>query len=378
MIGSEISLIGLKALILAGGFGTRLRPLSCSRPKLMFPIANRPILEWTLEGLKKCGVDEVILAVNYMADVLEKHFGNSRRGLKISYSKEVKPLGTGGPIKEAEEQLVEEGDKEPFLVLNGDIISSIDYTALYQAHVNSGAEITISLHQVEDPSRYGVVEITDNERILRFIEKPPPGSEPSNLINAGVYVINPSVLNKIPKGKKISIEREVFPRLATSGLLYGYQFEGFWFDIGVPDDYLNANMRLLEKISRESTSIEKSAKVNSRSKIIQPVALSEEVIIEENAVIGPYVSLGKDSYIERGSKLENSILFNEVYVDEFSIIQGAIIGERSVLGKCVKIKSGCILGDNVQVRDNVTLTEGVQVCPHKEIIESVFEKRFIT
>ncbi len=369
---------GIKALILAGGFGTRLRPLSCTRPKLMFPLVNRPLLDWTLESLDNYGVDEVILAVNYMAEVLEKYFGRSRRGLKISYSKEVKPLGTGGAIKEAEEELIGKERGEPFFVLNGDIISSIDYSALYKAHVNSGAEITITLHQVEDPSRYGVVEITDNKQIIRFVEKPQLGSAPSNLINAGAYVINPSVFNIMTKGKKFSIEREIFPRLAMSGVLNGYRCEGFWFDIGVPDDYLKANMRLLEKISRESTSIEKSATINSRAKIIHPVALSEEVIIGENAIVGPYVSLGKGSYIEKGSKVENSILFNEVYIDEFSIIQGAIIGERSVLGKYTKIKSGCILGDNVQVRDNVTLTQGVQVCPYKDITESVFEKRFIT
>jgi len=370
-------MVGIKALILAGGFGTRLRPLSCTRPKLMFPIVNRPLLDWTLESLENCGVDKVILAVNYMAEVLEKYFGSSRRGLKISYSKELKPLGTGGPIKEAEEQLVEKGNKEPFLVLNGDIISSIDYNALYQAHMNSEAEITVTLHQVEDPSRYGVVEITDSGRILRFVEKPPPGFAPSNLINAGVYVINPSVLSEIPRGKKISIEREIFPRLAESGVLYGYLFDDLWFDIGIPDDYLRANTRLLENVIKEDAHLEKSIKIDSKARIIPPVALSEGVIVGENAIVGPYVSLGNGSHIGRGSRIENSILFDEVFIDEFSTVKGSIVGEYSALGKYVRVENGCILGDNVHVGDNVTLSEGVQVCPHKEVSESIIEKQVI-
>jgi len=347
-------MVGIKALILAGGFGTRLRPLSCTRPKLMFPIACKPLLEWTLERLENCSVVEVILAVNYMADVFEKSYGSSRKGVKISYSREKKPLGTGGPLKEAEEHLIDGGSSEPFFVLNGDILSSLDYT-----------------------SRYGVVEIDSDGRVLRFVEKPPLGSEPSNLINAGVYVINPSVLEYIPRGEKISLERQIFPKLAESGVLYGYVFEDMWIDIGVPDDYLRANKMVLEEEDKETSSIEINAKVHPKAKIVPPITVCKGVVIGEGASVGPYVSLGEGTYIGRGVKLESSILFNEVFVDDFSLIKGAIIGQGALLGKKTKVEEGCILGDYVTVNDNVTLSSGVQICHNKEVNKSILEKRIV-
>ena len=370
-------MVGIKALILAGGFGTRLRPLSCTRPKLMFPIACKPLLEWTLERLENCSVVEVILAVNYMADVFEKSYGSSRKGVKISYSREKKPLGTGGPLKEAEEHLIEGGSSEPFFVLNGDILSYIDYTSLYQSHLNFGAELTIALHHVDDPSRYGVVEIDSDGRVLRFVEKPPIGSEPSNMINAGVYVINPTVLEYIPRGEKISLERQIFPKLAESGVLYGYVFEDMWVDIGVPDDYLRANKMVLEQETKETSSIEINAKVHPKAKTIPPITVCKGVVIGKDASVGPYVSLGEGTYIGRGVKLENSILFNEVFVDDFSLIKGAIIGQGALLGKKTKVEEGCILGDHVTLNDNVTLSSGVQICHNKEVNKSILEKRIV-
>ncbi|MDH5451653.1 MAG: nucleotidyltransferase family protein, partial [Candidatus Bathyarchaeota archaeon] len=159
----------LKAVILAGGFGTRLRPLSCTRPKLLFPVVNKPILDWTLERLAEIGVKEVILAVNYMAETLMQHYGSARYGMKISYSTEDRPLGTGGPVKKAEKLI---GHKEPFLVLNGDILTNMNYAQLLEQHRENGAVATIALCEVDDPSRYGIVELTEEKQITRFIEKP--------------------------------------------------------------------------------------------------------------------------------------------------------------------------------------------------------------
>ena len=211
----------MKALILAGGYGTRLKPLSYTKPKLMFPIANRPILEWTIESLSNYGIKDVILAVNYMADTIERHFGDSWKGVKISYSREKKSLGTGGPIKQAEQLLVKDS-KEPFIVLNGDILSSINYKSLYQAHLNSGSKLTVALYEVVDPSRYGVVELNKEGRILRFVEKPRKDYVQSNIINAGVYVVDTRVLDCITQGEKVSLERHIFPKLVESGNLFGY------------------------------------------------------------------------------------------------------------------------------------------------------------
>ncbi|TEU08379.1 nucleotidyltransferase family protein, partial [Candidatus Bathyarchaeota archaeon] len=175
----------MKALVLAGGFGTRLRPLSCTRPKMLFPLANQTLLDWTLKNLSEGGVDTVVLAVNYMAEALVRYFGPTKFDLGIIYSREGRPLGTGGPIKKAEALLV---DGEPFLVLNGDVISDIDYRRIVEYHKSKGAAATIALIRVPDPSRYGAVEMDSEGRVLRFVEKPERGEAPSNLINAGIYV----------------------------------------------------------------------------------------------------------------------------------------------------------------------------------------------
>ena len=168
----------MKALILAGGVGTRLRPLSCTRPKLLFPVVNKPLLDWTLERLAESGVKEVILAVNYMAEAFIQRYGKSRYGMKISYSREEKPLRTGGPIKKAEEMI---GREKSFFVLNGDILTKIDYAELLERHEEKDAIATIALYEVEDPSRYGTVKLTENHRVIRFEEKAPRGKPPAIL-----------------------------------------------------------------------------------------------------------------------------------------------------------------------------------------------------
>ncbi|MFH0897061.1 MAG: nucleotidyltransferase family protein, partial [Candidatus Bathyarchaeota archaeon] len=265
----------MKALILAGGFGTRLRPLSCTRPKLMFPVANRPVIDWILEGLAKNGVKTVILAVNYGADMLLQHLGKTRFGMNILYSYENKPLGTGGPVKKAEKLLNE--DKEPFFVLNGDVLSSIDYSALFQSHKSNGAQATMALHEVENPSRFGVVELNGHNQILRFIEKPKLEEAPSKLINAGTYVLNRSVLGLIAPEAKISMERDIFPILASKGQLYGQRFEGLWMDIGTPDDYLLANVAVLSIIASEKPFLGSDVEISSEAKLIPPVATGNRV-----------------------------------------------------------------------------------------------------
>lgn len=258
----------MKALILAGGFGTRLRPLSCTRPKLMFPVANRPLLDWIMENLSKNGVTTVILAVNYGAEMLQQYFGDSKYSMEIMYSHENKPLGTGGPIKKAEGFLG--SDKEPFFVLNGDILSSISYETILKFHQTNGAKATIALREVENPSRFGVVQLNSENQILRFVEKPKIEEAPSNLINAGVYVLDHSIINMIPPDTKVSTERSIFPQIAQERKLYGQKFDGLWIDIGTPDDYLNANIAMLNLIAKEKPLIGKRTKISNEAKIVPP------------------------------------------------------------------------------------------------------------
>ena len=368
----------MKALILAGGFGTRLRPLSCTRPKMLFPVANMPLLDWTLKRLAKSKVKRVILAVNYMAEAFIKRYGKKAYGIKILYSRDPypapetlklfqRPLRTGGPIKRAEKLI---GHKEPFLVLNGDILTNINYAELMKKHRASGAVATIALYKVEDPSRYGVVELTKENRIVRFVEKPTREEAPSNLINAGIYALNPEIFDYIPEGRPVSIEHEIFPKLAEEGKLHGYDFQGYWIDIGEPNDYLKANQLLLD-IEIEKEKLGKNVALESETEIHKPCVIGENVSIGEKSKIGPYVAIGENVSVGKGVLIENSIIFPRTIISDFTSIKGAVIGEASIVGRWVKIESGCIIGDHAMIQDNITLTQGVTVCPSKEVKESV-------
>jgi NDP-sugar pyrophosphorylase family protein len=361
----------VKAVIIAGGFGTRLRPLSCTRPKQLFPIGGRPLLDWTLERLAKCGVDMVVFAVNYLFDAFVNRYGESAYGMKLRYSKEAKPLGTGGCVKNAEKII---GREEPFLLLNGDILSNIDYSKLIAQHMRNDATATITLLKVEDPSRYGAVEIVDKNRIARFIEKPERGKAPSNLINAGIYVLNPEIFGFIQGEARVSIEREVFPVLARDSKLFGFEFKGLWIDIGEPSDYLKGN-RLLMDAELKNGFMADSAKLEGEVEIINPVVTCEHTSIGGKSKIGPDVALGDNVTIGRGVRIENSIIFPSAIISDFSSLKGAIIGEGAIVGKWVKIEDNCIVGDHAMIYDNVTLAKGVTVCPQKEVTESVLSAR---
>jgi NDP-sugar pyrophosphorylase family protein len=357
----------MKAVVLAGGFGTRLRPLTCTRPKLLVFVLNKPLLDWTLEGLAKRGVEEVILAVNYMAEVFINHYGKSKNGIRLHYSKEEKPLGTGGPIKKAE-PLIKRA--EPFFVLNGDILANINYRELARKHEENCALATIALHKVEDPSRYGTVELTKQNQIKRFVEKPSSWEEPSSLVNAGIYVLDPKIFDYIPSSHPVSIEREVFPKLAKEGSLYGYVFEDVWLDIGEPADYFRANWLLLNK-QTERASLEKNSEVETDVEIIPPIKVAEKVVIKRKSKIGPYAILGKKVNVEKGASIRKSIVFPETTICESASINGSVIGENVTIGKNVKIGEGCIIGDYVTIQDNVVLPPGVSVCPYKKVSESM-------
>ncbi|MFQ6054186.1 MAG: sugar phosphate nucleotidyltransferase, partial [Candidatus Bathyarchaeia archaeon] len=333
---------GLKALVLAGGFGTRLRPLSCTRPKMLFPVANMPLLDWTLRNLSEGGVDTVILAVNYMAEALVRYLGPTKFDLGIIYSREERPLGTGGPIRKAADLLA---DGEPFLMLNGDIISDIDYRRLVDFHTRKGGLATIALFQVPDPSRYGAVEIDGDGRILRFVEKPEPGKAPSNLINAGIYVLDPQVIDYIPEGRSVSIEQEVFPVLAGERALYGFEAHGLWMDVGVPEDYLRANARLLSK--QDGVRVDEGSTVDDSAEVIPPSILGVGVEVGANSVLGPHTSIADYVHIGRGCRIENSIIFPGATIGDYTSVRNAIIGENATLERWVKVESGSLIGDYV-------------------------------
>jgi mannose-1-phosphate guanylyltransferase len=356
-------------LILAGGFATRLRPLSCSRPKTLFPIVNKPLLEWIFEKLAKDGCEEAILGVNALTQFYIKQHHPHRHGLKVKFSVDPPrmPLGTAGPIKKAERLL---GNDEPFIVLNGDIFADLSYRELYNAHVKADASATIALCKVEEPSRYGVAEMDTNNRIKRFIEKPPKGTAPSNLINAGVYILSPEVFDYIPSGKAVSMEREVFPKLAEERKLYGQFVNGLWIDIGKPEEYLQTNKMILDTLA--------NAQKQKRSKNFElkhPVAFDKGVSIDEKSVIGPYAILGENVKIGKNVHISNSVVFPHASISDFSMVEGAIIGEGAHIGKHVTLSNGCIIGDHAKIKDNLHLSDASSVCPAKEVAENIIKPK---
>ena len=361
----------MKAVILAGGFATRLRPLSCTRPKTLFPLVNKPLLQWIFERLSKNGVSEAILAVNPLIEfyIKQQHVPRSGLSVKFSHDPAKMPLGTAGPVKRAEKLI---GHAEAFLVLNGDIFADLSYKRIVASHLKRGALATIALCKIEDPSRYGVAEMADNGRIKRFIEKPPRDTAPSNLINAGVYVLSSKVLELIPEGRAVSMEREVFPKLAEEGGLYGHFIQGLWMDIGKPEEYLQTNRILLDAIHVEQQ--QSSDKFASK----KPIALDKGVSIGEKSVIGPYAVLGKNVTVGRNVRIKDSVIFGEAKIGDSAVIDGAIVGEGAVIGKNVKIGKGCIIADQAKIKDDVHLEKGTSVCPAKEVNERTLKSKIVS
>ena len=318
------------------------------------------MLQWIFERLAKNNVKETVLAVNQLTEFYIKQNRVPKSGLKVRYSHDPpkKPLGTGGPVKHAERFL----GHEPFLVLNGDIFADINYKELMETHIKTGALATLSLCQVEDPSRYGVAEITKNGRITRFTEKPPKGTEPSNLINAGVYVLNPEVLQLIPEGRAVSMEREIFPKLATNGELFGHVVHGLWMDIGKPEEYLQTNKIILDAIS-----VKRKRKRTSRFQLKEPIALDKDVSVADGAVIGPYAVLGKNVTVGKNTHIKDSVIFSGTNIGNSAWINGAIIGEEAEIGDHVKFGKGCIIADHAKITKGVSLTDDMAVCPAKVV-----------
>ncbi len=350
---------------MAGGYATRLRPLSCTRPKALFPVAGKPMLEWLLDGLSAQGVEAAILAVNYLEDRIKLRFGSRHGDMRIKYSKEPHPLGTAGPIRYARALLEGHG---PFLVMNGDIMNELSVADMLEFHMGRGAAATIALHEVEDASRFGAVELGDGMRIRRFVEKPKPGQEPSRLINAGMYILEPEILDMIPDGRKVSLEREIFPRLAEEGRLFGYRYGGLWLDIGKFDDYIRANRVYLERVSGNPKRYRLRALAPPAGVTVEPPAfISDEAKVGAGARVGPYSSISEGSVLAERAQVRGSILFEGVEVGEGAIIEDSIIGEGCRIGKGARIGPGCVLGDMVQVRDGLTVSNRAVVCHFKEI-----------
>jgi mannose-1-phosphate guanylyltransferase len=372
----------VKAVILSGGLGTRLRPLTCSRPKPLFPILNKPLLETQIVNLAKAGVSEVILAINYMAEVVQAVIGDgSKYGIKITYSEEIEPLGTGGAVKNAEKFI----DGDTFFQLNGDIVTSLDYAPLLKFHRDHKAELTLAGYIVEDPTRFGVMKLDGQNRVTEFVEKPKSVSKEDAKrlpINAGVNIFEPSALDLIPAGKKLSMEKEIFPQLVSRGRVYCMPFSGIWLDVGLPSDFMRANKLLLEYNfvnGKDKTLISPNCIIGKNVEIEPPVAIEAGVSIGANSHIGPYTVIGKNSKIGDGVHISQSVLFENVRVGNFTSMKESILGTGVSVGQWVKIEGDqdgmVVLADHVYVQNKLTLLawgNHLTRCPWDEVKESIF------
>ena len=328
----------MRAVVLVGGFGTRLRPLTFTTPKPMLPVGHRPIIENLVTMLARAGVDEVVLALGFRHQPFLEAFPDGRcAGVPLHYAVEPEPLDTGGAIRFAAEHA---GVDETFVVVNGDVLTDLDLGRLITRHCDTGAEATIHLTPVDDPSAYGVVELDDTGRVIRFVEKPAPGTAPSNLINAGTYVFEPSVLSRIPSGRKVSIERETFPTLVDEGGLFAMSTDDYWIDTGRPDTYRLANFDVLDghrRVARceaveagavvaESASVEHSlvssgARVGARSNVRDSIVLASAIIGDDCDVIDSIV-MGR---VESGARVSHAVIGADGVVNAGSVVDSVSI-----------------------------------------------------
>ena len=333
----------MRGLILAGGFATRLRPLSCSKPKLLFPIVGVSLIEWMAGWLSSGGVKEIILAVNHLSDKLKVEVGHSIGDVTVAFSVEEKPLGTAGPIRLAANLLSKD---DPFFVINGDIVSDIDIRSMLAVHKEKKAAATIALVSVPDPSPYGSV-LTDSDGVVRkFAEKSGTISSTS-LVNAGVYVISPSVVGHIPIGRPASLERDVFPRLAENGGMQAWIHNGFWYDIGRVSEYVRTNKELLEREALEGGG--PVAEMQGRMHVVRPTYVGAKVHLGVGTKVGPFTILSNNVTVGDEAIVRNSIVFEETTIGEKTIVEDAVIGEKVVIGRGSRIGRGTIIAGQLSI-----------------------------
>jgi len=307
----------MKAVVLVGGEGTRLRPLTLSVPKQMLPVGGRPMIERVLEWLRSHGITEAVLSLGYRPDAfMEAYPSGESCGVKLAYAVEPSPLDTAGAIRFA---ALEAGLDETFVVVNGDVLTDLDLTGLVAFHRDRRAEATIALTPVADPSAFGVVATDDAGRVEAFVEKPPPGEAPTNLINAGTYVLERSVIDRVPSGRRVSIERETFPQLVAEKTMFAMGSDAAWLDAGTPAAFLEANLAYAEA---------------------DPCVAVGTVV---RSVVGVGVEIGEGSWVE------GSVLMDGAVVGPRARVVGSIVGPRANIGEGATLDGLCVIGAGHQV-----------------------------
>jgi mannose-1-phosphate guanylyltransferase len=356
----------MQAVILVGGQGTRLRPITYDTPKALVPLRNRPFMGYMLDFLRNGGLDGAVLSMGYLPDPIQAYLAEcDLDGFSVDYAVEDYALGTAGGIKNAARYTRDGG---PVVAVNGDVLSGMDLRRLIEQHARSGALATLTLTSVEDPTAYGLVEVDHDMVVHRFIEKPAADEVTTNLVNAGIYVLEPEVLKMIPRGQEVSIEREIFPELQAMGGLRAYISSSYWRDIGTPRSYLAASHDVLSgavgtREDLEFLDVDPSVRVGKNVRLLPPVAVASGCEIGDQATIGGRSALGRGCRVGEGAVVEGSILLEGAEVETGAVVRGSIIGKRARIGQNAIVRGLSVLGAGCVVGEGNVLDQGIRINP---------------
>lgn len=348
----------MKAILLAGGKGTRLRPLTLHTPKPIVPIFDRPFLHYQIDVLREVPeIDEVILSLNYQPRRIEDVFGDGASlGIRLRYVVEPSPLGTGGAVRYAAR-----GVAETLVVFNGDVMTAVDLKAVIALHRERRAAATIVLTPVDNPSAYGLVETAPDGRVLRFVEKPDPAQVTSHTINAGIYVLEPGALERIPRDTPYSIERAYFPSLIAHGEIFvAHVDRGYWIDIGTPARYLQVHRDIFDgRFARgpvagtdwRAPQVSSEARVDAGARLEPPCFVDAGVQVRAGATIGPYTVIGRGVLVEEGAMVRESVVWANSRLGRDAQVTGAILGRQTHIGRSAGVSAGVVLGDRTVLTD---------------------------
>jgi mannose-1-phosphate guanylyltransferase / phosphomannomutase len=359
---------------MAGGEGTRLRPMTANQPKPMLPVVNRPIMEHVLRLLRKHELTETVVTVQFLASIVRNYFGDGEDfGMSLQYATEETPLGTAGSVKNAEDALRD----EPFLVISGDALTDIDLSALIKFHKDNQAMVTVALARVPDPLEFGIVIVDDDGRIQRFLEKPTWGQVFSDTVNTGIYVMQPEVLAEVPAGQVVDWSADVFPKLLENGArLYGWIADGYWEDIGSHESYLKAQADVLSgRVAVEIEGFEvspgiwvaPSAEVDPEAVLHGPLCIGDYAKIEAGAQLREYTVVGSNVIVKEGAFLDRAVVHNNVYVGRGVTLRGCVVGKNTDVMSLARIEEGAVVGDECVIEPDSYLSAGVKVYPFKTI-----------
>jgi mannose-1-phosphate guanylyltransferase/phosphomannomutase len=363
----------VKAVIMAGGEGTRLRPQTSNLPKPMLPLVGRPMMEHIISLLRRHGITDIVVTVAFLPNAIRSYFGNgSELGVRMVYATEETPLGTAGSVRNAREELTER-----FLVISGDVLTDINLTSLIEFHEKNSALATLALCAVENPLEFGIVITREDGSIERFLEKPGWGQVFSDTINTGIYVLEPEIFDVIPEGRAVDFSSEVFPTVLEAGApLFGYVADGYWEDVGTTAAYLKAHEDILDgKVEVDISGFElapgvylgKGSSVDPSARLDSPAFIGENCTIDEEAVIGAYTTIGANTRVSERAELRHSVIGENSYIGQAARVEGSVLGRACDLRRGARCEPGSVVGEGCLIGANAELRGGVKVYPYKVV-----------